>query len=801
MEFRQRYGELGVSVVISDGDHTTFDRDIRRGDFGIAVVVYEKMAQLLIQAPGILVDCSLIVVDEIQMIADRTRGPSLEILLTHILQMAEQPQIIGLSATISDLGGLHSWLDADVVDVQARPVPLWEGIAFPGGSSELENVESRKRQPSPDLTSVMVPQSTWSTGSKLDVIYKILVAEGLSRQTLVFRTRVDDTASTARNLAHVLPADPVTSEVRARISSLETTRVSQFLNQWIDKRVAYHNAGLSLEDRRLVEQLFREGYIRVLVTTSTLAAGINTPADVVIVADYKRYDFSRKTSVPIPVEEYKNSVGRAGRFGMSSEGRSYLIVDRRNETNLVRTNFILGLPRRLKSSIPDTPDLGALALQLLSLGLITSEDDLRDSIRRSFAFNHFFETEQDRENFLTQFMESLGDLAANGLTDYQCGQIIVTDLGEVASSSGMSLTSFHELLNTLTKITADSFRIKNLLSPICKLSEFRSLRPYDANERAKALSEWLMGRPTSEIIEEYSGQYEIGAGHIRRIGETAAWIVNTATGIADVAELVVDGERLADKLTELAQRCKFGAPSEVIPIAELGVLHRSELNLLVKNSTGRVLDTPHKILDCELKEFVGILSPRRVQMLKAEILDRIDESLSNRKFGHVSRADRFGTLRPLVERCYDEHGTGFEVALEQILDSDFVDIEVHRFSQQRTGQPDLEILGSQGTVVIQATASEDDQKPVNWAKAREVLASVGYSGQASNFVTVARPCFHDVAIGNANEIAARGDQRLLLIPLTELMEILLAEVEGKVASGSLLRVLEGAHGHFAAEEW
>ena len=53
-EFRERYGEIGISVVISDGDHTLFDQDIRRGDFGIAVIVYEKMAQLLIQSPGIL---------------------------------------------------------------------------------------------------------------------------------------------------------------------------------------------------------------------------------------------------------------------------------------------------------------------------------------------------------------------------------------------------------------------------------------------------------------------------------------------------------------------------------------------------------------------------------------------------------------------------------------------------------------------------------------------------------------------------------------------------------------------------
>ena len=239
----------------------------------------------------------------------------------------------------------------------------------------------------------------------------------------------------------------------------------------------------------------------------------------------------------------------------------------------------------------------------------------------------------------------------------------------------------------------------------------------------------------------------------------------------------------------------------MIVLSELRILHRSELNLLVNNSTGRVLDTPHKILDTDLDDFAGILSPQKAELLQAAILDRIGESISSRRFGHASRANRFTGLRPLVERCYDQQGTAFEAALEQLLNAQIVDLEVHRFIQQRTGQPDLEVSGSQGTIVIQATASEDNRKPVNWAKAREVVSSVGYSGQASNFVTVARPDFHDVAIGNSNEIAARGDQQLLLIPLPELIEVFLSEVEGQLSSGGLLRVLERACGYFVADEW
>ena len=799
-EFRERYASLGISVVISDGDHTRYDRDIRKGDFGIAVIVYEKMVQLLIQSPGILVDCSLIVVDEVQLVADQTRGPSLEMLLTHLRRMLQQPQMIGLSATISDLGGLDSWLDADVISCPERPVPLWEGVASRDSSSELENTETNERRPGPNLASVPIPQSISSPSSKLGTAYRILLAEGPTKQFLIFRTRVDDTITTARELAHVLPADPVAPEVRVRLGNLEETRASDFLDQWIDKRVAYHNAGLSLEERNLIERLFQEGVIRVLVTTSTLAAGVNTPADTVIVLDFKRYNFARKSSVWIPVGEYKNSVGRAGRFGITTEGRSYLVADSPQEVNLLRSNYLFGQAPQLKSSIPDSSDPGVLVLGWLSLGLIATESDLRDTIRHSFAFNHYFDGDEDRHGFLAQFMESMGELETNGLIRSEPDGLLVTELGKVASTSGVSLDSFYTLLDVLDDSGLDEEDLSNLLPDLCQLNELQSLRPYGPGERERVLNEWISGTPTTEIIAKYSNQYEIGSGNIRAIGESAAWMLNTAARIASLPDVSIEDEAIPQALEDLAKRCRFGAPSEVTSIAELRILQRTELNLLVHNAVGKTLDTTHKILDTPLNEFVGILSPQRAEALQSAILDKIGESLTSRRYGHAVRAEKFNGLRPLVENCYDLNGIDFERALEQLLNSEPLKLQAIRFAKQRNGQPDLEVSGSRGTVVIQATASEDNKKPVSWDKARDVVSSVGYSGQASNFVTIARPGFHDVAVGNANEIKDRSDQRLLLISLPELIELYLSEIEDTSPSGTLLSVLEDGQGHYLADE-
>ena len=81
-EFRQRYGKLGIKVVVSSRDHREYDEDIERRDFQIAVVVFEKMQALLVSRPQLMEVVGLVVVDELQLITDEARGPTLELLLS-----------------------------------------------------------------------------------------------------------------------------------------------------------------------------------------------------------------------------------------------------------------------------------------------------------------------------------------------------------------------------------------------------------------------------------------------------------------------------------------------------------------------------------------------------------------------------------------------------------------------------------------------------------------------------------------------------------------------------------------------
>ena len=127
-EFRDRYKDYGVSVIISTGDHREYDEDLLSGNFHLAVVVFEKLLNLSVVNPGVLDYPTLVIVDECQMISDESRGGRLETLLTKIRKLPAAPRFIGLSAVAENTGGFDSWLNCELLAHKERPVELREGV-------------------------------------------------------------------------------------------------------------------------------------------------------------------------------------------------------------------------------------------------------------------------------------------------------------------------------------------------------------------------------------------------------------------------------------------------------------------------------------------------------------------------------------------------------------------------------------------------------------------------------------------------------------------------------------------------
>ena len=782
-DFWEKYRDTGISIVVSSGDHAEFDADIRRGDFGIAIIVYEKLAQLLVQSSGIISDCHLLIADETQLIRDRERGPLLELLLTRIKRLKPAPQIICLSATVKDLGGFDLWLNAKLIETRNRPVPLLEGVLEKPQAIKLHNVGENLTE----TKDFNLPSSAKGKEAILDALIKGLKH---GEQMLIFRTRVDDTEITALKLAQSLPVYEVSGQIRDRIMLLEDSPMRSFLDKYIERRIAYHNAGLSVEERRLTEQLFNEGIVQIIVATATLATGVNTPADMVVIADFHRWDQALRTNMPIDVAEYKNCAGRAGRYGKRTRGISLILADHSGQTNQLEKNYIFGDPPELESAIPMQRELAQQVLGVIGGQLADNKPDIVSLFCDSFAFRSFYEPNKC-EVELTQAIDTgIDQLLALGLITEQDGKLKVTPLGNVAARSGVYIETFGVLEALVQTSGLETASTLDLLSGITNVLEMQRLRPFDAEKQAQLLCGWVNGESVMKLTTDFSSKYSVGHGRIRELGSVAEWLLSTA---AQIGNSIGSPSTTVEKLLNLAQEAHFGVPLELVPLAQLRALPRSDILRLIINDRGIKLADPHKIIDADPSQFVDILPPQKVMILKGKIAQSIGETLRRRKVGHLLRCDRLAVIRPLVERVYDTHGTEFDRALEQLLNSPMIELNVRRFTRQRSGQPDLEFQALKGTVVISATASDDNVKPVSWDKCREVLGSVGYTGIATNFVVVGKPDFHNVAIYNAKELAGKGNH-ILLLPVDVIVELCLQKIEGKISREALISTIEDRYG-------
>ena len=264
-EFRERYKDYGVTVVISTGEHREYDEDLLTGNFHIAVVVFEKLLNLSVVNPAILDSFTLTVVDECQMISDESRGARLKILLTKIRKLATRPRIIGLSAVAENTGDFDSWLHCKLLSHKERPVELREGIvtndfvfAYQEWNTGAKGTENLADGPSNEALALPA-----------------LCAHLLQRgdQILVFTDTPDATTTHLEDIINSGVTAPAATEALANLASLEATDIRERLSESLVHGMAMHNGDMLLQERLLVERYFRDGHIRLVCATSTLAMG------------------------------------------------------------------------------------------------------------------------------------------------------------------------------------------------------------------------------------------------------------------------------------------------------------------------------------------------------------------------------------------------------------------------------------------------------------------------------------------------------------------------------------------------
>ncbi|XP_024086126.1 DNA polymerase theta-like [Cimex lectularius] len=324
-----------------------------------------------------------VVVDELHLLGDPHRGYLLELLLTKIryickIGLTEMIQIVGMSATLPNLDLLASWLDATLYTTEFRPIPLYEYIKV-----------NKKIYKSPGnyLSHEITPEFTINKDSG-DVIYLCIdtILKGYS--VLVFCPTKNWCETLAQQISVEIKKlgcsqDNIGLSLREQLNSNKISIVleqlkkcpaglEKSLGRSVSFGVGFHHAGLTMDERDIIEGAFRKNVIRVIVATSTLSAGVNLPARRVIV---RTPLFNGR---PMDILTYRQMIGRAGRMGKDTEGESYLICSEEDKyaglqivnSNLPAVESCLGqgdLSNSLKRAI----------LEIIASGIVTTKDQIR----------------------------------------------------------------------------------------------------------------------------------------------------------------------------------------------------------------------------------------------------------------------------------------------------------------------------------------------------------------------------------------------------------------------------------------
>jgi len=294
----QRYSDVKkpdghkVRIAITSGDYDRSDE--RLGNFDVVIATNEKADSLLRHKAKWISDIALVVADEVHLLNEAARGPTLEVVITRLRKLNPNIQLLALSATVRNAAEVADWIGASAITTEWRPVPLKEGV-YCQNEIHFKDGSSKTIHP--------------FTGNPIMDIALHTLHEG--GQALLFTETRRSAVQTGKRAAAVL--SKVTSPREKRASELvahkirtsgEKTQLGEMLADQVAQGAGFHHAGLHSAHRRIIEDAFREGKIKILAATPTLAAGVNLPARLVVITSHERYE-AGYGRYPISVLEYK----------------------------------------------------------------------------------------------------------------------------------------------------------------------------------------------------------------------------------------------------------------------------------------------------------------------------------------------------------------------------------------------------------------------------------------------------------------------------------------------------------------
>ncbi len=610
-EFSEAWAGLGIRTAVSVGDYDSSDAHL--AGYDVIISTYEKMDSLLRHHAPWLADVGLVVVDEIHYIDDSKRGPTLEMLVAHLKNVLPEAQLLALSATIGNVEELAEWLGAEPVVSDWRPVPLKEGVYYGGriyyADGEVEVVTGATGNAPRDLVN--------------DVLRKggqALIFVSSRRRAVSLASLLADTVS-----KHASPREAAEYADRLRRES-ESKELAKLLGSLVERGVAFHHAGLSYVERRIVEEAFRNTAIKAVVATPTLGAGVNLPARRVIIDSYTRYEVGLGR-MPIKVMEYKQFAGRAGRPGYDEVGEAILIASRSHEVDELLENYVLQEPEPVYSKMGTGPAVRSHILAAIASHGYRTREELAKLVKHTL-----YASQYGPRRLVDRLERTLRYLIEKGFVEDRQGILTPTRLGLRVSELYIDPRTAETVLKGLRaerpKATAIGYLHLIAMTPDMPKLPMRSgdhrrlealldahypelvLRPEDveildrddyrdylaALKTALMLADWINELDMDTLLK----RYDVGPGDVRAYAETAAWLAYAAAELAKLEK----PEKYAE-LANLHLRIKHGVKEELLELVRVPGIGRVRARRLYDAGL-RSIDDLRKAEPAKILSIAGI---------------------------------------------------------------------------------------------------------------------------------------------------------------------------------------------------
>ena len=578
-----------IKIQISTGELDDADKNLGQND--VIVLTNEKMDSLIRHGAEWINNISLVVVDEVHLLGDQDRGPTLEIILTKLKLMTQKPQILALSATVTNATEIAVWLGCDLVENNWRPIPLWEGV-YDDGTVIMQNgkkfeVENSIRGPSVDLGIDSIKNGGQT----------ILFAETRARSAIL-AAKAADVISKNLNKDEKNELDKISQKI---LESNEHTEIVKNLATLIKKGVAFHHAGLNQKCRETIESEFRNRKIKLLASTPTLAAGVNLPARRVIISNINRYDTKSGLNKPISVLEYKQLCGRAGRPQYDNFGEA-IIVGNSNSDDLF-DYYVNGTPEPISSKLTDDKSLRTHVLSLVSSNPGIKKDELIDFFIETLAGSQI-----RKPTIKFKIQITLDYLALEDLIKERGGRFVANEFGKKTSMlyiDPLTAVYFRKSLQKTSKRKNHTFGFLHIITNCEDFFPKFSLRnkdyetistlienhvseliapisEYECSRSLLAMHAWI--NESNEIF--LSDNFGVESGDMHRMAETSDWLVYSLYELAKLESR----DDLLDELNILRQRISYGIKEELLDLIRIRGIGRIRSRTLFKNGIKNLHD-------------------------------------------------------------------------------------------------------------------------------------------------------------------------------------------------------------------